>query len=263
MKYRQSKRMYWALVMPLVAAPTLGYLVVAGSAESRAETYASAERSAAAVGHYSRARALLVEALAEFEQARKIARPDLLIDSEEWRLSIISRTEELNRVLDPQPRVTRSGVRFKATGLLIKHARDQVPAVPDGARDSNTFGEQEREKEFSATVERLERETPTLTETKPAKRNRVKKEVVVEIPEPALNEQADQPLKEDLSENAPIAPATTDHLVEPHAAKPTEKTPVDDAEIEAAIQERLKRLRQEEEQAQSTDQTGGEQDAVR
>jgi hypothetical protein len=85
-----------------------------------AETSASPERSAAAVGHYARARALLTQALIEFEEGRKLARPDLLLDPEEWRTSVVSRAEELNRVLDPQPRVTRSGARFEATPELIR-----------------------------------------------------------------------------------------------------------------------------------------------
>lgn len=97
----------------------------------------SSERSTAARGHYAHARAHLVRALEEFEIARKLSRPDLLLDSEEWRLSVVSRTEELNRVLDPQPRVTRSGVRFKADGLVVTRQAKQAPAVDDGARDSN------------------------------------------------------------------------------------------------------------------------------
>lgn len=111
---------------------------------------ASPERTAAALGHYARARALLVEALAEFEQGKKLARPDLLIDSEEWRLDVISRTEELNRVLDPQPRVTRSGIRFQASGLLARRSKNQVPPVLDGARESNTYAEEQREREKDA-----------------------------------------------------------------------------------------------------------------
>ena len=90
------------------------------------------------------------EALAEFEEARKLARPDLLVDPEEWRLNVISRTEELNRLLDPKPRVTRDGVQFRANKLLIRREKQRVPAVADGAQDSNVYGEQSRRSEMRA-----------------------------------------------------------------------------------------------------------------
>lgn len=85
---------------------------------------------------------MLVEALAEFEQARKIARPDMLIDPEEWRISIVSRTEELNRILDPKPMVTREGVRFHANPLLIRRERDRTPRPDEMARDNSYQGEE-------------------------------------------------------------------------------------------------------------------------
>ena len=84
------------------------------------QPYATAERSAVAIGHYARARTLLREALSEFEEGRKVARPDLFLDPEDWRAGVISRAEELNRLLDPQPRVTRSGATYKTEPALIK-----------------------------------------------------------------------------------------------------------------------------------------------
>lgn len=104
---------------------------------AKAESYATLQRKDTALGHYARSRAMLVEALAEFEQARKIARPDMLIDPEEWRLSVISRTEELNRILDPKPRVTRGGAVFRANKLLIRRERQRPAAVENGAKDNN------------------------------------------------------------------------------------------------------------------------------
>lgn len=114
---------------------------------ANADTYASLQRKDAALGHYGRARSMLVEALAEFEQARKFARPDMLIDPEEWRLSVISRTEELNRILDPKPRVTRGGVVFRANKLLIRREKQRPAVVEDGAKDNNVAaGEKELKK---------------------------------------------------------------------------------------------------------------------
>ena len=134
-------------VWVLVASAVLG---MPNFASADSTTYASGERNSVALGHYARARTMLVEALAEFEQARKMARPDMLLDPEEWRTSIISRTEELNRVLDPKPRVTRAGVRFRANNLLIRRERQRTPSVEDGAKDSNIYGESSKRAEMRA-----------------------------------------------------------------------------------------------------------------
>jgi hypothetical protein len=109
-----------------------------------AQEYASKERTRAAVGYYSRARAMCVETLQEFEQGRKYARPDLLVDPEEWRLTLITLCEQLNPLIDPKPLVTRDGVAFRANPRMIRRDRDRLPSVIDGAQDSNIYGEQER-----------------------------------------------------------------------------------------------------------------------
>lgn len=121
------------------------------------ERYASLERSKDAVGHYARARAMLVRALQEFEEGRKLARPDLLLDAEEWRLSVISRAEELNRVLDPQPKVVRSGTRFSASPLQVERTKQLLPPLEIGPADNNTQGEDDwkREKEIAAVKARM------------------------------------------------------------------------------------------------------------
>lgn len=126
-------------------------------AQYKNERYASLERSKDAVGHYARARAMLVRALQEFEEGRKLALPDLLLDSEEWRLSIISRAEELNRVLDPQPKVVRSGTRFSASPLQVERKKQQLPPLEIGPADNNTQGEEERarQKEIEAVKARM------------------------------------------------------------------------------------------------------------
>lgn len=140
-----------------------------GASEAQAQQqYASKNRTSAALGHYARARAMLVEALAEFEQGRKYARPDMLLDPEEWRLSIVSRTEELNRVIDPRPRVTRAGVQFRANKMLIRRERDRLPAVTDGAQDSNNYGEDQRKKELQATRAQLANDSPSAAEVNEA-----------------------------------------------------------------------------------------------
>ncbi|MCB0360388.1 MAG: hypothetical protein KDD44_12155, partial [Bdellovibrionales bacterium] len=54
--------------------------VLATWSTTHAEEYASDQRAEAARGHYARARALLIEALAEFDRGRRSARPDVLRD---------------------------------------------------------------------------------------------------------------------------------------------------------------------------------------
>ena len=83
---------------------------------------ASGERLATAVGHYARARSLLIAAINEFDKGYKIANPDSVLDSKEWRVTLIDRAEELQRILDPQPRVTRGGVKYEADSRLLNEA---------------------------------------------------------------------------------------------------------------------------------------------
>ncbi|MCC6953079.1 MAG: hypothetical protein IT290_03080 [Deltaproteobacteria bacterium] len=78
------------------------------------------ERRAASLAHYARARTMLLESLAEFERARDIARPDLLIDGEQWRNNVISRAQELDRVLNPQPRSVAGGVALPNASSLTR-----------------------------------------------------------------------------------------------------------------------------------------------
>lgn len=171
-----------------------------------ADDYASAERVAAARGHYARARTLLVEALAEFERGRRIARPDILLDPEEWRLSVVSRTEELNRVLDPQPRVTRSGTRFKANRMLIQTGGQPRIPVDTGVRSSNTFGEEQRAEELRRARE-LEAARQTVKE-KPVEneipvdstRNLVRSIIAETPPAPQLADDAPAPAEPAMNE---------------------------------------------------------------
>ena len=125
-------------------------LMPASTCRAQAPEYASKERARAAVGYYARARAMMVEALEEFEQGRKLAKPDLLVDPEEWRLSVITLTEDLNRLIDPQPLVTRDGVVFRGNPRLIRREHDRLPTVQDGARSTNISGEQQRMKEMQS-----------------------------------------------------------------------------------------------------------------
>lgn len=109
-------------------AIALGTCLVAlrtGHTEVQGKTLGSArpEVAAEAVAHYARSRALLISALHEFDKARNLAKPDELLDSTKWRNTLIDRAEDLERVLDPQPRVTKGGIRFEADPRLLPEAK--------------------------------------------------------------------------------------------------------------------------------------------
>ncbi|MEZ4753083.1 MAG: hypothetical protein R3A13_02095 [Bdellovibrionota bacterium] len=99
------------------------------TANSSAETKslgleeAKPEQLAAATGHYAKSRTLLIAAVREFDKAMQIAQPGALLDVNEFRNSLISRAEELERVLDPQPRISESGVKFEAYPSIIGEAQ--------------------------------------------------------------------------------------------------------------------------------------------
>ncbi len=80
---------------------------------------AEGETLAKAIGYFARSRSLLIEAIREFDRGTRIARPDAILDSEEWRSSLVSRAEDLERILSPQPRVTKGGVKFDSNTNLL------------------------------------------------------------------------------------------------------------------------------------------------
>lgn len=82
------------------------------------------ENLAAAIGHYARSRSLLIEAVREFDRATRLADPNALLDTKRWRASLVDRTQELDRILDPQPRVTKGGIKYKADKRLLNEAKD-------------------------------------------------------------------------------------------------------------------------------------------
>lgn len=249
------------LTAVLMAAGLGGY-----PSQAQAQQYASKQREAAAVGYYSRARALMVEALQEFEQGRRFARPDLLIDAEEWRLTLITLTEQLNSVVDPKPRITVQGVRFRAHPRLVKRERDRLPPVPDGAQDSNIYGEQQRMKErqaaraagYAPREDDADEEEEAVEEEAPAQVQQTEQEAVEQAIEAAAirpQEQADIPEDqqdelglsgeegaddESALEGTEAAQLSEDGLAD--ESKPGSQDQKIQAAIEDAIKERLQSL---------------------
>lgn len=85
-----------------------------GSSMSTPIERAKGEKLATAMGHYGRARSLLVAAIREFDKGFAIVDPNALLDTRMWRDSLLDRADELARLLDPQPRATKGGVKFGA-----------------------------------------------------------------------------------------------------------------------------------------------------
>ncbi|RMG44037.1 MAG: hypothetical protein D6719_02645 [Candidatus Dadabacteria bacterium] len=96
----------------------LGLVLIWAQIASAENTSAALERArgaelAAAVGHYARARSLLLAAVREFDRGMQMADPQALLNTKEWRTTLIDRAHDLEKILDPQPVITEKGVRFE------------------------------------------------------------------------------------------------------------------------------------------------------
>lgn len=96
------------------------------TAQSRDGGALSSERVSMAKGHYSRAQALLAAAIREFDRGSEIASADVVLDSKQWRDTIVARAEDLERLLDPQPRASRGGVRYDSDTRLLNEKSPKV-----------------------------------------------------------------------------------------------------------------------------------------
>jgi hypothetical protein len=72
-----------------------------------------------AVAHYSRARALIVSAIDEFDKGRQLADPSLLLRGDEWRANLVNRIKEMEKVIAPRPREADAGVSLPADSRLL------------------------------------------------------------------------------------------------------------------------------------------------
>jgi hypothetical protein len=109
--------------LAILSLATLLAPLAPASAESPNLGQAGPENTAEAIAHFARSRALIVSALNEFDEGRKIARPDELLDSAKWRNTLIDRAADLERVLDPQPKASKGGITFSADPRLLPEAK--------------------------------------------------------------------------------------------------------------------------------------------
>lgn len=102
-------------------------IVTAGnvSADTKEEGILVVENAelSAAIGHYTRARKLLLAALKEFDKGSSIANPEVLIDVEAWRQSVSDRAEDLQIIISPQPRISKDGVHYDADIKIFDNKR--------------------------------------------------------------------------------------------------------------------------------------------
>lgn len=87
---------------------------------------AEGEKLSIAVGHYARSRSLLIAALREFDEGLKVVNPDALLDSAAFRNTLLDKTKDLEKVLDPQPRVSKSGVRYQPDTRLLGNSKGEA-----------------------------------------------------------------------------------------------------------------------------------------
>jgi hypothetical protein len=108
-------------VIPLILACLLSVTPTLTLAETSTVSLEQAQgtRLATAIGHYARARSLLIAAIREFDKGRAKADPASLLDTDAWRDTLRDRVSDLDRVLAPQPRATRDGVAFDPDSRLI------------------------------------------------------------------------------------------------------------------------------------------------
>lgn len=253
-----------------------GFLLFLMLSQAQAQNarYASEQRANAAVTYYSRARTMLVEALADYEQGRRYAQPNMIHDPEEFRLALISLTEELNRLVDPHVKITRDGVRVKANPRMVRRERERLPIVVDGAQQASDVGEKRRMKEikesrarmYAPKEEEVIKEEPKQEEQAIAEKESSeaeRKESVDKIIEQAVEEKSEE-ISNDSEQAAPIETAkeeadsekeaTSGKVVEEVTAEESAKEVEAKAEdsgkedqavtsaIEKTIQDRLKNL---------------------
>jgi hypothetical protein len=198
-----------------------------GSAE-----YASPERSQAAVGHYARAQKLLIEALREFDAGRKIARPDLVFNPENWRSTVSSRTEELTHIISPQARETTGGMRTRSNAELVDESYLKKKEVA-AATPVRTAPRLAAKKAKTKVHEQLVSATEPASEIARARMAEKKAESVV----PAISAPAKEEVKTEV--RAPLLAIEPPSLED--SAVDNAKAQVKDPELESQVDAEMKR----------------------
>lgn len=84
---------------------------------------AEPDKVSKANSHYKRARSLLLTALREFDKGAAVASPEILLDVESWRKKLVDNANDLNIIIDPQPRISSEGVTHDSSIKIFDNRR--------------------------------------------------------------------------------------------------------------------------------------------
>ena len=102
--------------LPCYAEPPGGLL------ERDRETYSEQRektRINRATAHYARSRSLILAAIDEFDKARQLADPSLLLNGDEWRAGLVDKARQMERVIAPKAREADAGVALPGDSRLL------------------------------------------------------------------------------------------------------------------------------------------------
>ncbi len=114
--------LHYTLLIVMAMGVIVSTSEVLAEQKSQPIARAEGEELETAVGHFARARSLLIAAVHEFDRGIKLVDPEAMVDVQRFRSTLLDRSEELERILDPQPRVTRSGVQYSPDVRLLGEA---------------------------------------------------------------------------------------------------------------------------------------------
>lgn len=72
-----------------------------------------------ATAHYARSRSLILAAIDEFDKARQLADPSLLLNGDQWRAGLVEKAKQMERVIAPRAREADAGVALPGDSRLL------------------------------------------------------------------------------------------------------------------------------------------------
>ena len=107
----------------LVIIPLSSYAEPPGGLLERdKETYSEQRektRINRATAHYARSRSLILSAIDEFDKARQLADPSLLLNGDQWRAGLVEKAKQMERVIAPKAREADAGIALPADSRLL------------------------------------------------------------------------------------------------------------------------------------------------
>ena len=76
-------------------------------------------RISRATAHYARSRSLIITAIDEFDKAKKLADPSLLLNGDQWRAGLVDKAKQMERVIAPRAREADAGVALPGDSRLL------------------------------------------------------------------------------------------------------------------------------------------------